>query len=229
MNRIRKNKNNFQVLITPTQPNNAGFELLRGDLVSFDDSFLRNYSVLTFDTLADAQYEAFFYPDIDWDSLVLINKSAYYDIKKLIKEDLDAFGIDFQFEPKMMTPLELKNTMFDRVINYGTRFKSSYQLNDIISFNVINMWTMNLDEIASHFISDSRLRIQKVKKRTGMITLIGLTDLSMAYEIRLTTTIFDQYYKWISKYNIKDKKLLNDVMKKCLAQQKTIDSGILIR
>lgn len=229
MERIRKYKDKYQVLITPTQPSNAGFELLRGDLSSFDDSFLRNYSVLTFDTLSDAMVEAYYHATIDWDSLVLLNKSAFYDITKMIKDDLNAFGISVQFEPKMMTPLELKETMFNRVMNYGSRFKASYQLNDIISFNIVSMWSKNLDEIASHLFSDGRLRIERVNKHTGMVTMIGLTDVSTAYEIRLTTTIFDQYYKWIAKYNIQDKELMDNMLKKCIKQQKDIDSSFVIR
>ena len=229
MDRIRKYRGKFQVLHSPSQVSNAGFELLRGDMVSFDDSFLRNYSIATYGTLADALYDSYYYAPLDWDSLVLLNKSAFYDLQLLIKEDLNAFNINVQFEPKMMTPLELKETMFNRVMMYGSRFKASYQLNDIISFNIVSMWSRQLDEVASHLVSDGRLRIEKVKKYPGMVTLIGLTDLSMAYEIRLTTTIFDQYYKWVAKYDIQDKVLLDKVMKKCLKQQKAIDSGIVIR
>jgi hypothetical protein len=229
MNRIRKHKDIFQVLITPTQLNNVGFELLRGDSISFDDSFLQNYNVMSFNTLADAQCEAFYHPNIDWDNLVLLNNNAYYDITKIIKEDLDILGVNVQFEPKIMTPLELKNTMFDRVINLGSRFNLSYQLNDIISFKIINMWTKNLDEIALKLMKNARLRIKKTKKKEGIIVLIGITDMSMAYEIRLITTIFDQYYKWVNKYNIQDKLLLETNYKKISKQQKDIDSSITIR
>ena len=93
MNRIRKFGDTYQVLITPTQVSNAGFELLRGDLSSFDDSFLRNYTVLTFNTLAEAQVEAFNYPDVDWDSIVLLHNNAFVDLGQLIQQDLDATNI----------------------------------------------------------------------------------------------------------------------------------------
>src|SRR5947207_6257776 len=133
MDRIRKYKGKYQVLHSPSQVMNAGFELLRGDMVSFDDSFLHNYSIATYGTLADDLYDSYFYAPIDWDSLVLLNKSAFYDLQTIIKEDLNAFNINVQFEPKMMTPLELKETMFNRVMIYGSRFKASYNINDIIS------------------------------------------------------------------------------------------------
>ena len=110
MNRIRKVDKTYQVLITPTQVSNAGFELIRGDLLSFDDSFLRNYSVLTYNTLGEAQCEAFNYPDIDWDSMVLLNKNAFIDIRNLIRQDLiktKTIG-RVEFDAYMMDSIKLK-------------------------------------------------------------------------------------------------------------------------
>ena len=72
MNRIRKYGKIYQVLITPTQSTNATFELMMGD---WADSNLRNYYVLEYDTLGDAMVEAFKYPDIDWDKMVLMHKN----------------------------------------------------------------------------------------------------------------------------------------------------------
>jgi hypothetical protein len=229
MNRIRKYANKYQLLITPTQSSNAGFELIRGDMPSFDDSFLRNYSILTFNTLGEAQAEAFNYPDIDWDSLVLLHQNAYIDIKNLILQDMRAFNITSNIESHMMDSLELKNSVFDRVMIYGDRFNLSYQMNDIISFSITNMWTKNLDEIASHLVNDDRLRIKKVKKLGGLVILIGLTDLSTAYEIRLLTHVFDNYIKWTKKYNIVDENIKKSMFAKCIQQQKNIDNGIVIR
>lgn len=229
MNRIRKFGTTYQVLITPTQVSNAGFELLRGDLSSFDDSFLRNYTVLTFNTMAEAQVEAFNYPDIDWDSLVLLHNNAYVDLRELIKQDLDAVNINIIFEPHMMTSLELKDTVFNRVIRYGERFNLSYNMNDVISFNIVNMWTKNLDEIASHLVNDFRLRIRKVKRVSGIIILMGITEVSSAYEIRLIPTVFDQYIKWMKKNDITNTELKQNMLEKCLKQQAQIDNGPVVR
>lgn len=229
MNRIRKFGSTYQVLITPTQVANAGFELLRGDLSSFDDSFLRNYTVLSFNTMAEAQVEAFNYPDIDWDSLVLLHNNAFVDLRELIQQDLDAVNINVVFEPKMMTSLELKDTVFNRVIRYGERYNLSYNMNDIISFNIVNMWTKNLDEIAAHLVNDFRLRIRKVKRVSGIIILIGITEVSSAYEIRLLPTLFDQYVKWMKKNDITNTELKKSMLEKCLKQQLAIDNGTVVR
>lgn len=229
MNRIRKFGDTYQVLITPTQVSNAGFELLRGDLSSFDDSFLRNYTVLTFNTMAEAQVEAFNYPDVDWDSIVLLHNNAFVDLGQLIQQDLDAINISAVFEPKMLNAEELKNTVFNRVMRYGERYNLSYNMNDVISFNIVNMWTKNLDEISSHLINDFRLRIRKVKRVSGIIILIGITDVSTAYEIRLIPTIFDQYIKWMKNNNITNVDLKKNMLDKCIKQQATMDNGPVIR
>lgn len=229
MNRIRKFGDTYQVLITPTQVSNAGFELLRGDLSSFDDSFLRNYTVLTFNTLAEAQVEAFNYPDVDWDSIVLLHNNAFVDLGQLIQQDLDATNISAVFEPRMLNAEELKNTVFNRVMRYGERYNLSYNMNDVISFNIVNMWTKNLDEISSHLINDFRLRIRKVKRVSGIIILIGITDVSTAYEIRLIPTLFDQYIKWMKNNNITNVDLKKNMLDKCIKQQVAIDNGTVIR
>lgn len=230
MNRIRKYGNLFQVLITPTQVANAGFELLRGDMLSFDDSFLRNYSILSYDKLGDAQCEAFNFPDIDWDSMILLNNNAYIDIKNLIKGDLVKTNLidRVTFKPHVMNSIELKNTMFDRVIISGNRFNLSYQLNDIISFTITSLWTKTLDETSAHLINDRRLRIKKIIKINGMIKLIGLTEVSTAYEIRLIPTILNQYINWIKDNNIRDEELKRTMLNKCLKQQQQLDNNFVI-
>ncbi|AYV75676.1 MAG: hypothetical protein Terrestrivirus2_184 [Terrestrivirus sp.] len=230
MNRIRKIDKTYQVLITPTQVSNAGFELIRGDLLSFDDSFLRNYSVVTYDTLGEAQCEAFNYPDIDWDSMVLLNKNAYIDIRNLIRQDLiktKTIG-RVEFDAYMMDSIKLKNAMFDRVLNSGSRFNLSYQLNDIISYKIVALWTKTLDEVASHLINDTRLRIKKIKKVNGMTVLIGLTDVSTAYEIRLIPSILNQYVNWTEDNNITNEKLKREMLIKCLKQQRKLDGDFVI-
>lgn len=229
MNRIRNNNNVFQVLLTPTQPTNAGFELIRGDMVSFDDSYLRDYKILSYDTLGAAQDIAFNYPDIDWDGLVLLHNNVYIDLKRLIEKDLRQYKISADFEPHMMNAVELKETMFNRVENAGDRFNLSYQLNDIISFTIVNMWTANLDLITSILVNDRRLRIKKVQKIGPMIKLIGITDVSTAYEIRLIPTVISQYLKWIQRYNITSEKAKKIMLERAEKQQKEIDNNFVIR
>ena len=180
--------------------------------------------------MGEAQCEAFNYPDIDWDSMVLLNKNAFIDIRNLIRQDLiktKTIG-RVEFDAYMMDSIKLKNAMFDRVLNSGSRFNLSYQLNDIISYKIVALWTKTLDEVASHLINDTRLRIKKIKKVNGMTVLIGLTDVSTAYEIRLIPSILNQYVNWTEDNNITNEKLKKEMLIKCLKQQRKLDSDFVI-
>lgn len=223
MNRIRKYGNTWQVLLTPTQNFNAGFEILRASF-SIDDQYLRTYKVLNFNSLADAQVEAFKYPDLDWDNLILLNENAYIDLKKIIFDILKSRKFIVQYEPRITNSLTLKNIIFDRVIKYGKRFNQSYQMNDIFSFNIINPWSKNLKDIAFCLASDRRLRIIKMVTINNVTTLIGKTEVDTTYEICLWPTLI---YNWAvaTQHDNSDKIYLN----KILNLQKTIDNTIIIR
>lgn len=229
MNRIRKFKDKWQVLLTPTQPFNAGYELLRGLWYGFDDNHLRTYKVIEFDTLQGAQNEGFKYPDINWDKLVLLHQNAFIDIQKKIKSELIKWKFIAEFEAKMMDSLTLKNTIFDRVIKYGERFNISYQMNDIISFNIINPWKKNLDEISDRFEKEFELHLVKKISIHGVTHLIGETPLGTTYEICLWPTLIFNWAKWIRVNNLDDEKLKEDSFKRILQTQKILDESIVLR
>lgn len=229
MNRIRKICNNrYQVLLTPTQDYNSGWELVRASF-SLSDQYLRNYTILEFDNLADAECEAFQHPDIDWDSMVLLHENAFIDLRKKIKHDLDKWKFIVEFNPLIVNSLTLKNNIFDRVMIYGKRFNLSYQMNDIISFHIINPWSENINDIAFVLESNVSLRIAKRIKTYGMITLIGMTDLSTTYEICIWPTILYNWTKWIKLNNITDEKIKDDTLKQSLKLQQEIDKSLVIR
>ena len=129
MNRIRKINNTYQVLITPTQLYNAGWEIMRASFY-MNDQYLRNYTILNFKTLGDAQCEAFKHPDLDWDSIVLLHENSFIDIKKILENHLASLNYIVDFRPRITNALELKNTIFDRVLNSGNRFNLSYQMKE---------------------------------------------------------------------------------------------------
>jgi hypothetical protein len=229
MNRVRKFKDKWQVLITPEQPYNAGYELLRGVWYGFDDNYLRNYNVMEFNTLQDANCEAFKHPDIDWNKLVLLHQNAFIDIQKIIKSELAKWKFIVDFEARMMDSLTLKNTMFDRVMNYGSRFNLSYQMNDIISFHVVNPWRKNLEEISQRLEGIPDLRLVKKVSVNGVTHLIGETPLGTTYEVCLWPTIVSQWAKWIRVHDVLDVKLKESTLKQCLQVQKIIDGSIVLR
>src|SRR6202012_5647077 len=127
MNRIRKYGKMYQVLLTPEQINNTTFEFLIGN---WTDDRLRNYYILDFDTLAEAQCEAFKHPDLDWNKMVLAHKSAYHDIKDILKDIIDTEKYIVEFVPKFKDGEMVKDTMFNRVMAQGKRFTLMYNMND---------------------------------------------------------------------------------------------------
>jgi hypothetical protein len=226
MNRIREYNFKYQVLITPTMPMHTGYELMMGN---WTDEHLRNYYVLEFDNMGDAQCEAFKHPDIDWEKMSLMHQNVYYDLKNVIKKILNDHKFIGEFQPKILSPNELKNTMFDRVMYYGKRFTLRYNFNDSIGFHIVNPFTKNLIEISKYLEVDPRLRIHRKFINNGVIHLIGRTDLGTTFEIGLWPTMIAQWARWaeenpqISTENKKYSFL------EAVKKQEKMDSGFEIR
>lgn len=145
MNRIRKYKNGYQVLITPHNINDpTGLELMIG---GWTDSSLRNYEIKEFKTYDDALCETYKYGDIPWEKIVMMHKDSYEKLYKLVRHTVHEIDTIMDFEPLLMTPEMLKNVMFDRVMINGNRFTLNYNMNDIISFNISNPWSRHLTDI----------------------------------------------------------------------------------
>jgi hypothetical protein len=203
MNRIREYNGKYEVLITPTQLYDTGFELLMGN---WPDSNLVGFSVKQFNTLNDAMCEAYMHPDINWDKLVLFQKDNFHNLKKKIIEIIKRHQLVVDFEAKIMTPIELKDVMFDRVKNMGNKFSLPYYMNDIISFKLINTYSANLQTIYRILSEYVELRIIKKitpvfngQKAIPLIQVIGKTDNSVTYEITLMTNVVANWMKWISQ------------------------------
>jgi hypothetical protein len=226
MNRIRKYNNKYQVLITPSQPFNSSFELMMG---TWTDDYINRFYVTEYETLGDAQCEAYKYPDIDWTVMVLNYKSAFTDKKEIIKQVLSDNEYIVDFEALYKTPEETKNAMFNRVLNHGCRFNLLYNMNDIIYFHIVNPWTKNCMEIADKLINETKLKILKKTITNGVIQLIGKTDLGTTYEIAVWPTLLMQWAKWRTKNpNVSSdtsQELFNNIVK----QQAQFDSNDVIR
>jgi hypothetical protein len=197
MNRIRKYKNKIQVLITPHHRFDPGFELMLG---AWTDDHLRNYHIMEFIDMDDALGEAFNYPDIDWEKMVLFHKDIYVKLYKIIKSELQDNDFITEFEPQIMTANQIKETMFDRVMKLGKRFKLNYNLNDIIGYHIINPWGKNLREIYKILKNNRNLRIVRHEFDHGVIRAIGETDIGTNYEIVLWPTLIAHWAKWSLKH-----------------------------
>jgi len=233
MNRIRKFEDGYQVLITPNLKIFPDSPLLVGN---WQDENLRNYEVLTFKTLNDAQCEAFKYPDIDWFRFILNHEEIFRRLESLIKEIIDKFGYNVQLVSKLMTPEEFKNTMFNRVIANGNRFNLRHSFNDIISFSIINPWTTNLHTLAKiiqnyriHLHRDD-LRLKEKRIIDGkIISMVGLTEFGTTYEIKFIPSILYNWAEWCREHPNKTEQEIMDLYKQLLISQNKIDNGVIIK
>lgn len=221
MNRIRQYNGNFQVLVTPSYNTTPSMEIMLGNWV---DEKLHDFRVVEFSTMNDAMALAFSFPDIDWNKLVNIHKDVFLKINDIIKKILRENNFTVEFDPVVLTPKELKNTMFDRVMSRGARFSLFYNVNDVICFNIINPWSANLSKIASILNTIPELRIHKTTKSKTSIKLLGVTDVGTTYEIRLWTSIISQWARWIQSNNLKPA-LYADTLQNLLEEQKRIDAN----
>lgn len=225
MNRILKYKDKFSVLITPTYTTSPSFEILLGN---WTDEHLRGFKVMEFADLESAMEMAFKYPSIDWNKLVSAHEDSYQLISNSVKNNLSNGSFIVEIDSHLMNPTELKETMFKRVKHHGERFSLFYDANDIISINIINPWTQNLVEIANLLKTVPELRIKKMITTPTHITLIGATDIGTLYEIRLWTSIFAQWARWILYSNL-DPKLYINMLGQLKEKQNVIDDGDIIR
>lgn len=218
MNRIRKVDNVYQVLITPNIKISPDSSLLIGN---WEDESLRNYYVLQFESLNDAQCEAYKHPDIDWYRMVLNHEHIFKRLEYTIKAIINENDMSVDFRPVLLNPDALKNTMFDRVIKGGERFNLRYGMNDIINFTIINPWSNNLHNIAkmlenyrSHLYRDD-LRIRHKKIVDGnIICLYGYTEFGTIYQIKLIPTLLQEWADWFQKSGFRNEDAANKLYQK---------------
>lgn len=241
MNRIRKYNNLYQVLITPTQKFNVSFDFILG---SWTDPSLMGFKVLTFDNYGDAECEASKYPDINWDQLVDFHKDNFTFFRSEIKKVVDYSEMAVDYIPSLLTPEQTRNKMFDRVLmgmkyedsdtdnpeDVDSDFRLVYDMNDIISFTIINPWTHNLKEMEIHLANQSRLNLFKKinDPKSGITHMIGRTDIGTTYEIILCPSIIYNMmkWKWINNPSPKTFKLK---LQNILSLQKHLDDSFRLR
>ena len=232
MNRIRKMDNTYQVLITPDIKLSPDSSLLIGN---FEDESLMNYYVSEFQSLNDAQYEAYNYPDIDWFRMVLNHQYIFQRLEQTIRYILAENNLNITFKPILMDADTFKNTIFNRVINGGERVNLKITSNDIISFTITNPWSNNLHNISkilenyrAHLFRDD-LRIRKKIIIDKIICLYGYTDFGTIYEIRLVPSLIQQWADWYKKVGFRNEANANVLYNKFLNQQTMLDNGPIVR
>lgn len=215
MNRIRKFNNIYQVLITPNYTTNPSIELLLGYIL---DENIMKFSLKEFDNLNDAMALSLSFPDLDWNKLISIHKNIFYQLNNTIKQNLNYHKFIYDYKFNILSPQQLKNLIFNRVMNNGKRFIEFYNFNDIISFDIINPYTFNLIQIKNVLKNISKLNIVKIIQTNTHIKLIGITQINTPYEIRLWNTLMYDYIYWIfinnlhqTNFNDKINKIKNNI------------------
>lgn len=229
MNRIRQTDVGFQVLQTPRNMNKITPDsaFLMG---SFDDADIRNFSVVTFQTLQDAQVEALNYPDINWERIVRNHQFIYQRLHDLIRTIVQDAGVNVDIDGQLMNPVELKNLMFNRAINGHAKSRSAP--NNIISFRVSNPWSANLVRVIELLLSykghgyrdDLRIREQEAFDKKIFI-LTGATEAGTMYEIKLIPTLLKFWADW----DINRVQPDGGIYAKILQEQEVIDKGPVLR
>lgn len=218
MNRIREIDGIYQVLITPTLDLAPDMELMIGN---WEDKNLKGFRIKEFDNLQDAYYYSAEYPDINWVKLVRMHKDFYNIIGQKVRKILDSYNFTYNIETRLIEPKDLKATVFKRVINEGSRFSLTYNLNDVVSVVITNPWYSNLLDMEKALKGIRDLRVRKIIKKGKIISLVGSTDLGTMYEIKLIPSLIHHTLKWQDKHKVYNKKIVSDMYK----TQKLIDSG----
>ncbi len=226
MNRIRYYNFKYQVLITPSITYTLGSALMLG---CWTDEHLRNYYIVEFDTLGDAQAEAISHPVIDWENMSMIHRHSFLKLRDSVQSVVDEHKFICETHSKLLTASEIKNTMFDRVMYHGKRFSLSNYMNDIITINIVNPFGSNLAELSSYLQTTENLRIFKSYVNNGTHHLVGRNDIGTTYEIVLWPTLIYQWAQWVtSNINVS-----NDAKKSAfvnaLKKQQFVDNGNIIR
>ena len=227
MNRIRQSGAYYQVLVTPYQKYNTGFEFLLG---SWTDEALTGFEVRQYRTFAEAENIALDFPDINWVQLVEFHRDNYVKLRAEIKTIVDHSGLVVGFKPTLLSPMETKNKMFDRVASkQNGQFRLVYQMNDIISFVITNPWSRNLVEMEQQVLSNANLRIFKRFEKNKIVHLVGRTDIGTTYEICLMPCIMENWIAWKEQNRDMPRNKMLAMLKQCIDAQTTLDHTQALR
>lgn len=236
MNRIRESTNGYQVLTTPHMKYDVGFEFMLG---GWTDEGMLGFKVLEFDNYADAECEAMRHPDISWEKLHEFHKDQYSLFGNIITDVLDYSRVTSNFFPNLMNPKQIKHTMMNRVLKAqrimdiqdaelfedatDTSFRLAYDMNDIITFVIVNPWTLNLKKIQSFLLAETRLNIYKSHTSNGITHLVGRTDIGTTYEIILCPAIMYHWMLWKEDHYEVGAARMRSEMKKAIKAQALVD------
>lgn len=235
MNRIRKINNNLYQVLVPLKNSvsapNAAY--MYGNWLNtsyyynnpiINDLSYNNQQIITTETMNEAMAISYEYWDIDWNKLVSMHKDSFLLLKNIIYTALKNINYNVSFISTLLSPVQTKNLFFDKVANYGNHFDLFYNFNDIISFDIITPYLTYNEYIKNLLINNSQLNIQKVIYTKSHISLIGITSIQTTYEIRIWTSLYYTFIKWIYDNNLNINNYINQ-FNEISTKQKILDSG----
>lgn len=220
MNRIRKYNKNYQVLITPHQKYNVGFEYVIG---SWSDESLKGFKVISCNSLNEAVNISYNMPNINWSQLINYHEDNFEKLYLLLSKILQYSKTNAILDANIMNEEKVKNIFMDRVLKYqkDDKFRIVNHMNDIIQFVISATTTKQLHHILHILLNDYNLKIFKSYEKNNVIHLIGRTDISTTYEIILIPTLIN---KWMKGIKLNNNVNIHDSLKHIINLQNKIDS-----
>ncbi|ARF10657.1 hypothetical protein Hokovirus_2_184 [Hokovirus HKV1] len=223
MNRIRKYNDTYQVLLTPNNNMSPDSGFLTGNWL---DPKFQDFGIVNFTNSNDAMYEALKYPDINWEKIILDHVYIYKELYNQILNIIARRNLFVNIVPHLMSPDELKNEMFNRVMTYNN-FNLFDNFTDIISFTIVEPWTKKLVSIGT-LIERELYNYYKIQHKKiyfkKIIELIGYTPYGTTFQIRLIPNVLHQYIR-----NIPIVQVSNDNnFQKLLNIQNKVDNNYMI-
>ena len=208
MNRIRKVDNKYQVLINENYKTNPSIELSLGSLLA--QEYLKDYEVIEFKTMREAIKVAYNLPNIDFEKIY----SDCIDVFKYLSREINNTlrPLDYTLNTYLLGPSQIKDIIFDRVIEKGRRF-SFYNFNDVIAFDISVNYPIELERIIKYLINNKDLRIIRRIDNDTNIRLLGLTYNNITYEIRLWVYEMRSLMYWIYKNDKKVEEYIEEIKK----------------
>lgn len=227
MERIRQinkdGKTKYEVLITPNSVSSPTNAIMLGDWLYYhDDTALMNYSIQTFKTLNEAMETAYKYPPIRWDKMILDNIDAFYAVSKILTDNLVYNRTVATFNKILLSPEQLKNTMFNKISNLGKDFSMFYDIDTVFAFDIVQPWKINIKRTQDQLMSIPELNIIKTIETPTHIKLIGINPSGVSYSIRLWLTIYYNCMFWGFNNDI-PKDLILYQFKKLIKSQNILD------
>jgi len=227
MSRIRIREGKFQVLITPNY-------IVAPCLTLLNEDNLRNCHIIEFDNLRDAQEMAMQYPDIDWNTMIYHHQYIYKRLEKIISNVIKDNKFVCELKSYLLDDSSLKSIVFDKVENGGINSNLLYDVNELISFVIVNPWLSNLVSLSNilqnykNYYYQDELRIKFVKAIDNkVICMYGRTEHGTQYEIKLMPTLIYQWTMWNAKSG--NNQNSSKYYKQILKLQDNVDQSIVLK